>query len=53
MMLEKRVPHTLAGQARSSCVHRQATGRDYAAPLQLKWKRLSLTSERLGCSKVE
>jgi hypothetical protein len=28
--------HTLAGRARSSRVHRQAAGRDYAAPLQ--WK---------------
>jgi hypothetical protein len=27
--------------------------RDYAAPLQLKRKLLSLTSERLGCSEVE
>jgi hypothetical protein len=35
----------------SSCVHRHAAGRDYAAPLQLKL--LSLTSERLGCSEVE
>jgi len=29
------VSHTPAGQARSPCVHRQAAGRDYAAPLQL------------------
>jgi hypothetical protein len=50
--LERRkatVSHTLA-LARSSRVHRQIAGRDYAAPLQ--WKLLSLSSEWLDRSEV-
>jgi hypothetical protein len=45
----RRNPLGLGRSSRSSA----GRWRDYAAPLQLKRKLLSLTSERLGCSEVE